>query len=641
MLSLPEISYLIAEEEAASRGVLHLTANETLLSPQAQRVLASPLYNRYLLEHVDLREDSPSRLGGFLFRGLDNVNAIERSALEVCKALFHADYAEFRCLSGLHAMQTTLASLTRPGDKVMRFAIKDGGHFATQHLLKLLGRGSCCYVVNRESLEIDLEETARVFAQERPTLLYIDAMNYLFPFPLGQLKEIVGEEVPLVFDASHTLGLIAGGKFQNPLKEGADLLQANTHKTFFGPQKGIILTNRRELYEKISYDLSQGLVSSQHTSSSLALFVALHEMREYGRVYAERVIHNARYFAGKLHEKGMKVLGAGRGFTGNHQFFIDSAGMAPAPVLMERLLLANIAVNRTVPFEKVDALRLGVQEVTRRGFGDAEFDQIADWFAALLLAEADPRPLAGEVSDFVRARERILYCDEYCDEAGCEESAPAGSSSPGQGRAGKAGEVGKAGEGGRGGLPDAAPLRVGARWVGYRRLEEEFRVPAPVFSHIRELAEIASRYPQQTDGAGNISAAWEGKIYVTTSGSFIGNLGEEDVVELVSAVEHTIAYRGEGFPSSEADMHYLLLEATGSRFAVHNHYLPSDREMAQFGIGMIPPRESGSIALARAVAEASRAHKIIYLQKHGLVFHAPTLEECKALLNALEPGRSE
>jgi len=182
---------------------------------------------------------------------------------------------------------------------------------------------------------------------------------------------------------------------------------------------------------------------------------------------------------------------------------------------------------------------------------------------------------------------------------------------------------------------DAAPLRIGARWMGYRRLEGEFQVPAPVFSHIRALAEIASGYPQQTDGAGNISAAWEGRIFVTTSGSFIGDLGEEDIVELVSAAEHTMEYRGKGFPSSEADMHYLLLAATGSRFAVHNHYLPSDREMARFGIKMIPPRESGSIALAQAVAEASRARNIIYLQKHGLVFHAPTLAECKALLRAL------
>jgi glycine/serine hydroxymethyltransferase len=109
VLNLGEIRALISAEEAHSDQYLHLTANETLLSPMAQRVLFTNLSNRYLLEHLDMRRDSPSRLGNFLFRGLDRVNTVERSATEVCKRLFGADYAEFRCLSGLHAMQTTLS----------------------------------------------------------------------------------------------------------------------------------------------------------------------------------------------------------------------------------------------------------------------------------------------------------------------------------------------------------------------------------------------------------------------------------------------------------------------------------------------------------------------------------------------------
>ena len=147
-------------------------------------------------------------------------------------------------------------------------------------------------------------------------------MNYLFPFPLKELKEIIGN-VPLIFDASHTLGLIAGNEFQNPLVEGADILQANTHKTFFGPQKGIILSNNRRLMEKISYNLSNALVSSQHTTSSIALFISLHETLLFGKEYARKVIENAKYLAKRLHEKGLNVLCADQGFTKNHQFFID------------------------------------------------------------------------------------------------------------------------------------------------------------------------------------------------------------------------------------------------------------------------------------------------------------------------------
>ena len=90
---------------------------------------------------------------------MNNINKIEKSAAEVCKQLFGAEFVEFRCLSGLHAMQTTLVSLTDPGDKIMRFSTKDGGHFATQHLIKLFGRESCCYVVDKKTRQIDLEKT--------------------------------------------------------------------------------------------------------------------------------------------------------------------------------------------------------------------------------------------------------------------------------------------------------------------------------------------------------------------------------------------------------------------------------------------------------------------------------------------------
>src|SRR5213075_1358162 len=111
----------------------------------------------------------------FLFRGLDGVNTIERSATEICKQLFGADYAEFRCLSGLHAMQTTFLALTRPGDKIMRVSTKDGGHFLTELLCRSFGRTSCTYIF-RDYSDLDIDQTRKVFERERPKLLYIDAM---------------------------------------------------------------------------------------------------------------------------------------------------------------------------------------------------------------------------------------------------------------------------------------------------------------------------------------------------------------------------------------------------------------------------------------------------------------------------------
>lgn len=602
-LSLEQINQLFREEESASDGVLQLTSNEAVLSPDAQKVLASPLSNRYLLEHVDMRGDSPSRLGGFLFRGLDNINKIEQSAHECCRLMFDAEFAEFRCLSGLHAMLTTLVSLSNPGDKIMRFSTKDGGHFATEHLIKLLGRRDCCCVIDRRKFDIDIEKTKEVFEREKPTLIYIDAMNYVFPFSIAELRKVVGDTT-IVFDGSHTIGLIAGKQFPNPLSEGADILQANTHKTLFGPQKGIIVSNNRALMEKISYNLSSGLVSSQHTASSVSLFIALHEMLSFGTQYAKEVVENAQYLARRLHEKGFKIIGNENGFTKIHQFYIDVTDIGSGPLIMKTLLDANIAVNRTMPFENIDALRVGVQELTRRGISKCELDQIADWFARLILQGEDPDDIRSEVEAFVRDKQgRIFFCRALDPEAATGRTA----STPKR----------------FAGLP---------RWVDFSPDEKKCDLPDGVFKAIRELAGKASKVKQQTDSTGNLSIKNRDRIFVTTSGSYMKNLKPTDFAEITGKQGNVLRYAGASVPSSEALLHFLVLRNIASNFVVHNHYLPSDEEISRHGIQVIAPQEYGSVKLAEAVAEACARGKIVFIRKHGLVMHHETLEGCAELI---------
>jgi fluorothreonine transaldolase len=616
VLDLAEVRRLIQAEEALSEQFLHLTANETLLSPMAQRILSTNLYNRYLLEHLDMREDSPSRLGNFLLRGLDRVNTIECSATEICKQLFAADYAEFRCLSGLHAMQTTFLALTRPGDKIMRVSTKDGGHFLTELLCRSFGRTSCTYIF-RDYSEIDIDQTREVFERERPKLLYIDAMNYLFPFPLRELRNIVGD-TPIVFDASHTLGLIAGGQFQDPLREGADILQANTHKTFFGPQKGLIVGKSRPLMERISYTLSNAMVSSQHTASTLSLFIALHEAYTFGRPYAARVLENARYLADALYRRGIPLLASDKGFTRNHMFFIDVRSLGSGPLILQRLLRANISANRVVAFEHVDALRLGVQEITRRGYEWNDLDQIADWIARLLLDNEDPQRVKKEVVDLVMARQMIRYCDDSHDEA-----TPASVKNALK--------------------PETktdSPNRP--RWVNTRLRRETIVVDNASFLGARELGKLAGTFEHQSDIAGNISFRVDGRIFVTASGAYIKDLSPTDFTEITGYADGTLDCRGDGPPSSESYLHYLMRLHVDAAFIVHNHYIP-ESGFDKLNVAIIPSQEYGSIALAEAVAEASTHSHVIYVRRHGLVFWGRSLDECSSLLEeyaqALSPLR--
>jgi fluorothreonine transaldolase len=612
-MSLAEIGTRIAQEESLSERVLHLTANETLLSPSAQRVLSTPLSNRYLLEHLEMREGSPSRLNNFLYRGMDHINAIEASAAEVCRRLFGAEHVEFRCLSGIHAMQTTFVALSQPGDKIMRISTKDGGHFLTELICRSFGRRSCTYAYRTPS-EMDLDRTREVFRREKPTLLFLDAMNYLFPFPVQELKEMCGD-VPLVYDASHTLGLIAGGQFQDPLGEGADILQANTHKTLFGPQKGIILGKSRGLMERISYTMSNGLVSSQHTASTLALFIALHEMYQYGREYAARVVESARYLAAALSQRGVPILAADRGFTHNHMFFIDTRPLGAGPALLERLLENNIAVNRLVAFEHTDALRVGVQEVVRRGFTPADFDQVADWISGILLDRTGDRPVRDEVAALLARRRTVGFCDPASGAAPPASSSAATVSLPAGGSV----------AGNR-----SAPRKP--RWINTRLRRESIDQDASSVAGARTLGAVAGVFEHQTDSAGNISFRYGGSTYVTASGAYIRDLQPRDFVELQDCAEWTLTCRGAGPPSAESYMHYLIRSAVPAAFVVHNHYIPADDELGRLDVLVIPPKEYGSVQLAEAVTVAAEQSRLIYVRRHGLVLWSETFEEGRDLL---------
>lgn len=612
-LSLTEIDRLIADEERLDDEVLHLTANEAVLSPRAHRAMSSKLANRYLLEHLDMRQPSPSRLGNLLYRGLDGVNEIERSAARVCRLMFGAEFAEFRCVSGLHAMQTTFAALTRPGDKIMRVSTHDGGHFLTELICRSFGRLSCTYVFKGIG-ELDLERTRETFQRERPVLLYIDAMNYLFPLPLKELRRVTGD-TPIVFDASHTLGLIAGGQFPNPLQEGADVLQANTHKTFFGPQKGIILGNDRALMERIGYVLSNGLVSSQHTASTLALFVALHEMYGEGERYATDVVRTARRLARAIHGQGVPVLAADRGFTDNHMFFVDARPFGSGLLVLDRLLRANISANRLLPYPHVDAIRLGVQEVTRRGYTDADLEVIAGWFRRLLVDGEDPAAIRREVVGLVRGRTGVYYCGEPATGA---RSRPV---------VGPTGDRAQA----RAQSP-AAP-----RWTNVSLLPATGPVDGEVLAQARELGSLAGAFEHQVDSAGNIGICSNGRLYVTASGAHIKKLRDDDLVEVLDFTDWTLRCRGSGPPSTEAYLHYLLQQRLGADFIVHNHYIP-DRRLESMDIAVIAPCEYGSVELAQAAAEIAQDHQVFYVRRHGLVFWATSFDECRQHLARVARG---
>jgi glycine/serine hydroxymethyltransferase len=221
----------------------------------------------------------------------------------------------------------------------------------------------------------------------------------------------------IMYDAAHVFGLL-GPYFQEPFSEGADIITASTHKTFFGTQRGVISSNMSEgtdyfeLWEKIVRRAFPGSVSNHHLGTLLGLLMATYEMNAYGRDYQKQVMVNAKAFASALQERGLKVEGdPSVNYTETHQVVLR-VGYAKGVEIADRLERNNIIVNyQALPddegFSAASGLRTGVQEMTRFGMKEADFERLAEYIAEVILHDKD---VSQEVSSFRNCFLKMQYC---------------------------------------------------------------------------------------------------------------------------------------------------------------------------------------------------------------------------------------
>jgi len=209
--------------------------------------------------------------------------------------------------------------------------------------------------------------------------------------------------------------LIAGKCFQDPLKEGADVLVGSTHKTFPGPQGGIILCGE-ELADKIDEAVFPGLVSNHHLHHVAGLGITAAEMLEFGEAYAKDTIRNAKKLAESLYELGFNVLCEDLGFTESHQLVMDVSDIGRAVEMAKKLEENNIILNKNLlPWDDVNrsndpsGIRIGTQEVTRRGMKESEMAEIAEYIKRVLI---DKKDVKREVSEFMADYTEVHYAFE-------------------------------------------------------------------------------------------------------------------------------------------------------------------------------------------------------------------------------------
>jgi glycine hydroxymethyltransferase len=226
-----------------------------------------------------------------------------------------------------------------------------------------------------------------------------------------------------MYDAAHVLGLIAGGEFQHPFEEGADIITGSTHKTLPGPQGGIILAKNpdEKLVNRIQAKVFPGLVSNHHLHHIPALGITLLEMLAFGKEYASHTVSNAQAFAKALDDTGFSVVHKVRGgkkvFSESHQVLLDVRPQGKGRLVAESLEQANVITNKQMlAFDDVNnpadpsGLRLGVQEMTRFGMTEKDMGRIADFFRRVLVEKENPERVRNDVIQMRSEFQSVNYC---------------------------------------------------------------------------------------------------------------------------------------------------------------------------------------------------------------------------------------
>ncbi|MGC9122971.1 MAG: serine hydroxymethyltransferase [Thermoplasmata archaeon] len=389
-----------------------LIASENVMSPMAREMLLTDLGSRYA-------EGLP---GKRYYQGNQFVDQIEILTTELAKKLFNTDYVDVRPISGTNANQAVVFALTNPGDIITTIPLASGAHISSAKFgtVGFRGLNPIPLPFDHEIMNIDVDLASKIIKIVKPKLALFGQSVFLFPTPLKELSDALQEADSIVwYDGAHVLGLIAGKRFQDPLREGAHVVSGSTHKTLPGPQRGIILGNPKdeEMWEKIQRAVFPGVISNHHLNTMAALGITLAEHLEFGEAYADQVIKNAKRLAETMHSLGFKVLGEKVGFTSSHTILIDVKEYGGGRRIAEDLEKANIVLNMNLlPYDdqskprNPSGIRIGTQEVTRIGMKESEMDYIAELIKKVAIDKKKPEDVRKDVVEFKKNFKTVKYC---------------------------------------------------------------------------------------------------------------------------------------------------------------------------------------------------------------------------------------
>lgn len=354
---MSEILNLVEKHNSYRSRTLNLQASENVLSPDARKALSSDLSSRYSLVLND--HDA--------YGGTDYSIEILEKTMDLTAKVYGSKYAEVRPTGGHIASQVVLLSLMKKKGNLLSIPEKYGGYTGYQsgYLPQMFGFQNYDLPYDHETQEIDMEKTEKVMKSSQPSLIVLGQSFFVKHYDLKPLRELCDEQdTVLAYDGSHVMGLIAGGAFQKDALDYCDVLFGSTHKTFFGPQGGIILSNDEDMMNRFRKNLTWRTMDNYHPSRVAALGVAMEEMKAHGQEYAHWVVRNSQSL-GKALSKGALEPLFSPWFSETHQVHIPVSTLEKSGLnfrtFSEKLEKNGIIIDREGRIGTAEATRMGVK----------------------------------------------------------------------------------------------------------------------------------------------------------------------------------------------------------------------------------------------------------------------------------------
>ncbi len=371
----PEIAAAMRAELARQRDEIELIASENIVSRAVMEAQGSVATNKYA-------EGYPGRR---YYGGCQHVDVMEELAIARAKALFNCGFANVQPNSGSQANQAVFLALMQPGDTFMGMDLSAGGHLTHGAKVNVSGKwfNAVHYGVRRQDSLLDYDAMAKLAEETKPKLIIAGGSAIPRQIDFAKFREVADSVgAKLLVDMAHFAGLVAGGQHPNPL-DYADVATTTTHKTLRGPRGGMILTNHEDLAKKFNSAVFPGMQGGplMHVIAGKAVAFA-ETLRPEFRAYQAAVVANAKALADQLMKGGLDIVTGG---TDTHVMLVDLRPKGVTGVATERALgRAHITCNKNgIPFDPekpmvTSGVRLGTPAATTRGFGEAEFRQVAD-----------------------------------------------------------------------------------------------------------------------------------------------------------------------------------------------------------------------------------------------------------------------